>query len=220
YGARVAYAPTGIVTLPAADGVDTASVKVTDLAGNSTVLTQSVRLDRTPPAGTLTAPANTNATAVSLSLAFTDGGSGLAQMSFSVNGGAYGTPVAYAPPATVPLPAIDRAHAASAKVTDNAGNSTVVTQTVKLDRTPPAISYTIAAPTNAGSYDLGSNPTVTFGATDLNGVASTSATLDASTSIASGGAVNLYTLTAGSHTIAIKATDGAGNLATTTVTIQ
>ena len=44
--------------------------------------------------------------------------------------------------------------------------------------------------------------------------------LDASTSIASGGAINLYTLTAGSHTIAIKATDGAGNLATTTVTIQ
>jgi hypothetical protein len=49
YGAPTAYAASVAATLPAADGVSTVAVRVTDLAGNVSVFTQAVRLDTAGP---------------------------------------------------------------------------------------------------------------------------------------------------------------------------
>ena len=61
---------------------------------------------------------------------------------------------------------------------------------------------------------------LSFSASDVEGVSTISAAVDSTTTINSGGTVNIYTLTAGAHAILIKATDGLGNASTLTVTIQ
>ena len=99
-------------------------------------------------------------------------------------------------------------------MTDLAGNVAVFTQTVRLDTTGPAIAQALSGGTNV---DLGAASSFTYAASDVSGVASTSTTLDGATSVASGAMLNLYTLTAGTHTIVVRAVDGAGNVSTVTV---
>ena len=82
------------------------------------------------------------------------------------------------------------------------------------------ITSSISAPTNAGSYDLGTNPTITYSATDIDGVATITASLDGAGTISSGSAINLYTLLAGAHTVTFTGTDKLGNVSTATTTIQ
>src|SRR5260221_6663946 len=77
----------------------------------------------------------------------------------------------------------------------------------------------MTATSNAGSYDVGQLITLTYSGCNPNIVASISAPLDAPTAITSGGVINTETLAAGTHTIVITATDGLGNVSTTTVTI-
>jgi archaellum component FlaF (FlaF/FlaG flagellin family) len=74
-------------------------------------------------------------------------------MAVGVNG-VYGPAQPYTTSAAVAFSA-DGLYTISVAVTDVAGNVTVVSKQVRLDRTGPAVSYTITAPTNAGSYDVG-----------------------------------------------------------------
>src|SRR5262249_55638376 len=152
---------------------------------------------------------------LTLSMAFSDAG-GLAQMSISTDGGAtFTAPVAYASTATVTLTSANAIYTVVVRVTDAVGNQFSASQTVRLDTVGPTASSTLTAPTNNGSYDLGTNPTFSYSGTDTDGVASISAKLDSTTTISSGGSINLYTLAAGSHTLLITATDGLGNVSTT-----
>ncbi len=91
---------------------------------------------------------------------------------------------------------------------------------MRLDRTGPVVSYSITAPSNAGSYDVGQLITLSYSGSDPDNVASISAMLDSATAINSGGLINTETLAAGVHTIVITAKDGLGNVSTTTITIQ
>jgi hypothetical protein len=163
----------------------------------------------------------TAASSVTIKTLFSDNGAGLGQMAFSTDGGnTFSTPVPYAASATVALPAPDGLYTIAVKVIDLAGNTFVKTQTIRRDTIGPTATYSLPAPTNAGSYDLVGNITLNYSATDVDYVASVSATLDSSTAIATGGAINLYTLASGSHSIVIKATDLLGNTSSTTVTFQ
>jgi len=62
YGASVAYAATGAVTLPGGDGLYNVAVLVTDIAGNSTAVMRTIRLDRAAPVIAASLPAPNNAT--------------------------------------------------------------------------------------------------------------------------------------------------------------
>jgi hypothetical protein len=142
-------------------------------------------------------------------------------MQFSTDGGAsWSAWQAYSTSATVTLPAADGVYSVQTRVMDVAGNTSTSSQTIRLDRSGPAITTSQTAPTNSGSYDVGATLVLGFGATDLDNVSSISATLDGSTSVSSGGSINLYTLTAGTHTIVITATDGLGNTSRSTSTFQ
>ena len=54
---------------------------------------------------------------------------------------------------------------------------------------------------------ISAKPTVTYSASDVSGVNSISASVDGTTTISSGAAINMYTLKAGAHTVVVKATD-------------
>jgi Ca2+-binding RTX toxin-like protein len=212
------------------DGGITATAYQTDLAGNSSTAgaAASATKNTVAPAGGFTInaggpvingqPATTNPN-LSLKLSFTDS-AGLVSMAFSTDGGiTFGAAVAYGTSAAVPLTGPDGSYGVAVRVIDGAGNPAVITQQVRLDRAGPAISATMTAPTNNGSYDVGQLVTLGFSGADVDDVASISALLDKS-AIANGASFNTETLTAGTHTITISARDALGNSSTATVTFQ
>jgi hypothetical protein len=214
-----------------ADGSYTVTAVSFDAYGNASTGTapHTLVVDTAPPSGsfsiagakTINGQLAVASQSPTLQLSLSGTGSSLWQMSFSTDGGVtFSAPVAYAASATVALPGTNAVYTLVVRATDVAGNTATFTQTVRLDTVGPATSYTLTAPTNAGSYDLGTNPTLSYSANDLDGVSTISAILDSTTTVSSGGAINIYTLTAGTHTIAITATDGLGNVSVLTVTFQ
>ncbi|HLZ94098.1 MAG TPA: hypothetical protein VKT20_02055 [Candidatus Dormibacteraeota bacterium] len=208
------------------NGPVTLTVTETDPAGNPTVVVTNVIEDTVAPAGsfsiagtTINGVTATTNPAPALTLAFTVA-SGIATFALSTDGGStYGMAQPYATSSSVTLGA-DGLYTIAVQVTSNAGNVATFAKQVRLDRTGPAISYSISAPTNAGSYDVGQMVTLSYSASDVDNVSSVKAVLDGSTNITSGVAFNTETLAAGSHTIVITAVDGLGNVSTTTTTIQ
>jgi hypothetical protein len=87
-------------------------------------------------------------------------------------------------------------------------------------RRGPAIAYTIGAPTNNGSYDVGSKVGFTFSASDVDGVASLTAKVDGTMNVTSGSGIDVDSLASGAHTIVISATDNLGNVQSVTITFQ
>jgi hemolysin type calcium-binding protein/Big-like domain-containing protein len=220
-----AYTGVATVTLGGFDGAYTVTAKAIDAYGNFETATQTVWLDRIAPVGKFvdqtsglavgTWTATTSQTQ-SLKLMFGDVGSGLSTMQFSTDGGAtWTTPVAYSAAATVTLPSADGLYTLMVRVSDLAGNTATFSQAIRLDRSGPQITSSPVA----AAYDLGSF-SLTYGASDADGVSSVSAKVDGGTSISSGGSVNLYTLAAGTHTITLTAVDALGNVSTTTVSFQ
>jgi hypothetical protein len=161
----------------------------------------------------------TNNPSLSLTLNFNGSPAGLYQMAISTNGGqTFAAPVAYSSTATATLTGSDGVYTIEVRVTDLAGNSAVFTGQVDLVRSAATISNTITAPTNAGSYDVGQNVTLTYSATAADPISSVTATVDGK-AWTSGTSINTETLAAGTHTIVFTATDVAGNVTTQAVTI-
>jgi hypothetical protein len=228
---RGSVGSTGTVTLvlnlsSLKDGAITATVSLTDAAGNTGASVQAGATKNTvAPGGSFTvnngapvingqqATANPN---LALQLGFTDA-AGLTQMTFSTNGGTtYGPWVAYSSAGAVSLPAADALYNVAVGVIDTAGNVSVLVRTIRLDRTAPVITASLPAPTNGTFYDVGKKITLTYGATDVDN-ATTTVVLDGKTAIV-GGVIDIDTLTTGAHTIVVTATDGVGNTSTKTLT--
>jgi hypothetical protein len=207
------------------DGKVTLTVTSTDPAGNPTTITYNLIKDTVAPGGSFSiagTPINsvtaTNYPTLALTLGLT-ATSGINTVAFSTNGGStYGPPQPFATSAAVALGA-DGLYTIALQATSNAGNVATFSKQVRLDRTGPAISSSITAPTNSGSYDVGRAVTLTYSASDIDNVASVTALLDGTTVISTGVAFNTETLSAGTHTIVITARDGLGNVSTSTVTV-
>ena len=209
-----------------ADGLYSMKATLTDLAGNvslATTAVQQVRIDTSAPAGTISLAGTlingqlaTKNPVIAITLAVTDSGTGVSQIAISTNGGTtYGAPFAYGAKASVTLTA-DGLYTIAVKVTDIAGNAAVAMLPIRLDTTAPVITASLPAPTNGTFYDVGKKITLTYGAADVDN-ATTTVVLDGKTTIV-GGVIDIDTLTAGTHTIVVAATDGLGNTTSKTIT--
>ena len=139
----------------------------------------------------------------------------------SVNGGAAATTTTAPTSVTLGTTAApDGLYTISITVKDDAGtgNVTTVTKTVRLDRTAAAITASLSAPNNTTYYDVGAPITVTWSATDANGLGTSSASIEGQTISASGGTINVNALLVGLHTVTITQFDAAGNMSTKALT--
>jgi hypothetical protein len=209
------------------DGPIYLNVTATDSEGNPNTFAPNLVKETVAPGGSfsiggtvINSVAATNNPTLALSLAFT-APSGITAVAFSTNGGStYGAAQAYSATASLPLSGADGLYTITIRATTNAGNVGTYTKQVRLDRSGPAVSNSITAPANVGSYDAGQAITLTYSATDIDNVASVSAVLDGTTPMASGATVNTETLTPGTHAVVITSNDGLGNSSSVTITIQ
>jgi uncharacterized protein YjbJ (UPF0337 family) len=145
----------------------TASATATDKAGNSTnAQSAPVKIDRTAPNTTVTAPPAWNKSDVTLTLVPNDGLSGVDKTLYQLDGGAQtaGT--------SVPVTA-EGTHTLKFWSTDAAGNTEAAhTVSFGIDKTSPTIGHTQSPAANADGWN-NTNVTVTFTCSDaLSGVAS------------------------------------------------
>ncbi len=212
---------------PLADGVYSITATLTDLAGNTSAAgaaplqlmidTSGPTGDFTPAGITINSQLATSTPNESVVLNFSDN-SAPAEVAFSTDGGAtYSAFTAYLPHMVVLLSHGDGLYSIVAIVRDLAGNaSTPVSHAVRLDTTGPAV--TITSP--GTSVDVGTMVTFRYTASDVDNVATQSATLDGA-AIANGSSIDTDTLAAGlGHTIIVTATDGLGNRTTVTLIFQ
>jgi hypothetical protein len=172
------------------------SATCSDLAGNIASEFYSVRVDKTPPASVpaQAPPANAagwNNTDVTVTWHWSDAGSGLSSSactSSSVSSGE-GSAVAL-----------------SASCTDVAGNSGSSAMSLKVDKTPPSVSF-VGGPANGQTYTLGSVP-----------AAPTCSAADALSGLAGPCAISGYSAAGGTHTVTASAADNAGNQNSASVT--
>lgn len=178
--------------------------------------------DTTPPAATITAPAaGSNVSgSVSIGVSATDD-TGVTSVAFFVDGTVAATLTAAPWQLLWDTTAVaNGAHTIGATAYDAAGNAGAapsISVTVDNDLTPPVVSVT--AP--ASGANVSGTVSVTASATDAGGIASVAFLLDGvvqSTDATAPYAWNWDTLTAtnGAHTLAARATDAAGNAATST----
>jgi hypothetical protein len=156
---------------------------------------------------------------IGVSVAFTDDRSGVNLIRISVDGGAtFSAWQAYTTSLTVSLPSPDATYTVVVQVTDKSGNIATVSRNVTLDRTGPALTPTLSAPNNGTFYDVGTKITLSWSVSDLNGISSSSGSIEGQTISASGGKIDVDVMTAGTHTVTVTARDNAGNVTTKTVT--
>ncbi|MDO8916095.1 MAG: chitobiase/beta-hexosaminidase C-terminal domain-containing protein, partial [Coriobacteriia bacterium] len=177
-----------------------------DAAGNrETSHTATIRIDRTGPTSSDNAPTAWQKSPVTVSLAATDLASGLATITYSLDGNTPTTP--YTAPITI---SADGTTTLKYRATDNVGNTTDKSVEVRVDKVLPYSS------SNAPSGWASSTVNVAISATDtLSGVFARMYKLDSS-------AVTTYSGTfpvsaEGTHTLWFYALDVAGNQETSNV---
>jgi uncharacterized Zn-binding protein involved in type VI secretion len=208
----------GGYTLPVTllEGSNTLTVTATDRAGNRTTSTINVTLDSTPPAAPmidpLATPTRIGTTAVSgqaeanAQVKLFNNGQIIATLKANTSG------LFSVPPTTL----TEGNNAFTAQAVDTAGNASLLSAplTVVLDTKAPAITVTAPQPGMVIS-----TAQVTIKGTVDEPLASL--TVNGGAAILNGNAFEyLMTLAAGENSALITATDLAGNVATTTLTIQ
>jgi hypothetical protein len=150
-------------TTDVADGVYDLTVEVTDVAGNVTMsnVVSGRRVDNTAPTTGHNAPSGWQSSAVTVSLSPNDGGSGVANTQFAVDGGGWNSGT------SVNLSG-DGVHTISFFSTDVAGNvESAQTATVSIDTTPPDPGALDPGNYLRGTVTLNANPSSGAGGADL-----------------------------------------------------
>lgn len=190
-----------------ADGsTHTVSARAYDTSGRvSTLSGHSVVVDRSVSLSADTLPAYTNAASLLIGFS-TDGDVPAANIKCAVGAAA---PVTCSSPFSPAIPS-DGAYIATISVTDDVGNSATVTRSFTVDRTDPTVSFT-SGPAEGASVAPG-NVTIGFNATDASPL-TTECAVDGGSfgACSTGSSETLAGLAAGSHGLAVRATDAAGN---------
>ncbi|WP_340398387.1 S-layer homology domain-containing protein [Paenibacillus sp. FSL H8-0079] len=213
WSAEQTYEANTGYTLPAGDGSKTVYVQFIDRAGNTGAAQASIVLDTTAPTGTLTliTPSVTNATTVLLTVT----SSNTDYMELGETGQDYGDPVVYsASPQSYTLQDTeeDGVKTLQIRLSDLAGNTTVLTQTVTLDREVPTGTVVVnEGKAYANDSDVAVEVTPEAGVTDIVNIRY-SVNGSAPTNIAY---TNNFTIdvgsTDGAKAIILQLIDGAGN---------
>jgi len=196
------------------DGVYNVRGLVTDVAGNSTTVSQIVSVDHTPPS--LTAPSLSGTrgqggwytTNVGVSASATDATSGLASLMYSVDGDALSSS---APTLT------DGKHTVKVQATDTAGNVSTESIQVNVDTVPPQTTFNHSGTVLA----YGDSFTLSGQSMDAtSGIAAAQISMDNGStwqplSLAADGSWsytwNTTNTSNGSHTVLVNVSDQAGN---------
>jgi hypothetical protein len=195
----------------ATEGTYAIRAQATDNAGNASTTTQAVKLDATPPSLSVTVPSPDGlngwyVTAPSLSVTVNDVTSGVNKTEYSVDGGG----------GLSSIPALfDGIHNIQVRATDNAGNTSTNTQTVKLDIEQPSLSIAIPAPDGSNGWYVSAFTASPIGIDATSGIASQRVSLDGATWSSS-----VSVAIDGTYTIRARAIDNAGNTSTTTQTVK
>lgn len=216
-GAPFSCGSSCTLTLPT--GTGTANYTATSSTSNMTASGSTTwKYDPDPPTASLSVTSGTFGsngwyqTPVTVTATTADAISGVASVSMSDNGS---SPVAGS---SITLNT-DGKHTVSLTVIDNAGNSTTVSSSVKIDQTPPAITFTPTGTTGNNGWYV-SSVNVTISITDpASGVQSSQYSVDGGSSV-NNAAGAVIPLSDGSHTISASAVDNAGNDSTQSITLK
>ncbi|MFA6082200.1 MAG: GDSL-type esterase/lipase family protein [Patescibacteria group bacterium] len=161
----------------------------------------------------------TSANSADISFSTTDAGSGVASYSIKLDSGAYTDSVSS--PYTLNIAAVaDGTHTVTVKAIDTAGNFREHTVSVYVDKSAPAGFTPVADPAATTNSDTIS---VSFSTSDAaSDVANYKLKLDSGaygSSITSPYTLDVSAVADGTHTVTIKATDNAGNIAEGVVSI-
>src|SRR5258706_8683868 len=205
-------------TLNLSDGTYSVQGRTADNAGNQTTTSaQTIKVDKIAPTQTIAITSGTPGGSgyyvsnVTLTASASDGTSGVALTEYRVDGGTWTTGAS----ATI---STNGTHVADFRTTDNAGLiSLVASQTVKVDKTPPAITFIptgIAGSNGWYTSTLG----LALSATDTtSGVSTHEYSLDGGTTWTAG---NSLTLADGVSTVNLRSNDVAGNQGISSTTIK
>ncbi len=193
-------------------GVNSLEYRAFDIAGNTaTAGPLLVRLDSVAPALTILLPAPTGASGwytapVTTAATASDATSGVSAIQVRANGGAWGAS------ATV---SADGVHTLDYRAFDIAGNSSTDSRTVRVDQTPPALDQNVPAPDGVGGWYVSPVTISASGADATSGLASAQVRVN--------GDVWAEAATIpddGTHELAFRAVDNAGNVTTSSRTVQ
>jgi hypothetical protein len=209
-----------------AAGVTTVTYFATDSAGNTEAAhTQVIRIDKTPPVTSIAlspAPnaAGWNKTDVTVNLSATDpdGVADVTTIQYSATGAQPIAPTVVTNSSVSFTLTVEGVTTVNYFAQDKAGNTEAArTQVIRIDKTPPTISYT----GNAGTYTVDQTVAITCTATDPHNANGTAGSGLASTTCTNVNAP-AYTFPLGPNTLAASATDIAGNagIGSTTFTVQ
>lgn len=193
------------------DGIYNLTAIVSDVAGNTTSTSGTIKLDVTPPSAgfNLPAPNGQNGwyvSAVTVTPNGSDATSGIASQEVSLDN------AAWLPSVTI---ATDGTRTIYGRISDVAGNTTASTTTLRVDTTPPSVTVTIPPPSGGAGWYTSQTLFSTSGADAVSGVASTIYSVDGGAWVS-----NAPTISDGTHTVQVRVTDLAGNITTSTTTVR
>jgi Bacterial Ig domain len=205
------------------DGPHTIRVQAFDLAGSSASDSVVVTVDTTAPTVSLTAPISGHVlgtSSVQLTWTASDATSGIDHFEVHLDSGAPVTVAAGTASYTF-TGVSDGSHSVGLKAFDRAGNTILVSATVTVDTAVPIASLT--APTSGQLFGT-SSVQLTWTASDAtSGIDHFEVRLDGGTPVTVAAGTATYTFTGlsdGSHTLDLKAFDGAGNTVFVSVSVS
>jgi hypothetical protein len=200
---NAAWSPS--VTL-SADGNYTVYSRVIDNAGNSRTITQAVHLDRTAPAAGISMPSPDGlggwyVTAPTATPGGSDATSGVAVQQVSLDNAIWSSSV------TVSSDGIQTVYM---RISDNAGNTSTTTRTVRMDRTDPLTGVSLPVVDGLNGWYVSAVTASPAGSDATSGVASQEVSLNNAAWSSS-----LAISADGIYTVYMRIADNAGNSSTT-----
>lgn len=185
------------------NGAHTVQIRATDAAGNFSTVSRTFTVDTVGPVVTITSEPPDPTTDDTPTVLFTVTGPGIVSIQCALDGGAFG-------PCTTPgsfttASLADGFHEMRIRATDDAGNATIALSDFTIDTGAPVVTITSGPPNPTND----NTATVTF--TVSGTFTSLQCQIDSGAFATCTSPFTTPVLLDGTHTITVRATDGAGN---------
>ncbi|HET6457362.1 MAG TPA: Ig-like domain-containing protein, partial [Nitrosopumilaceae archaeon] len=205
------------------DGTHTINAKLTDNDANTQTTSSTITIDTVSPTIAISAPSNgaiVKTSTVLINGTASDVGSGLQKVDASVDGGPFVPASGTANWSFAFNSPFDGSHNIVARATDNAGNTVSSMITISVDMSAPTVIITSLV--NGSTIGSSSVPVAGIAFDVGTGIQNVQVSIDnGAFNLASGTSPWSFnaTLVNGQHTILAKATDNAGNFATSAINV-